>query len=192
MIQTHVTESEINGQKVWKTYASLTDLKVDPSNPKEIADDKHAALCDYLEEYGQFQPLLVDARPEKEGQLLGGNSTIECLKEIGKTEGWVEFRVPKDDADALRISTIANAQFGQYIQGKLTQQIKQYADQMQEDLKKLTVSMGEVSFDDILNPPKSPDKKQKFEIVIRCSDEFDLNEKLTQIASLGIQPKVKK
>lgn len=192
MIPTRLEQTEINGQTVWKTMANLADLHVDPSNPKEISDDKHTDLCDYLEEYGQFQPLLVDARPEKLGFLLGGNSTCECLKEIGKTEAWVEFRTPTDDADALKISTIANAQFGVYIQGKLTQQIRAVEDKIQADIKRLTVSMGEVSFHDLVHPAPPPEKKQKFEIILRCTDQVAYEDTLKKVAQLGVPYKTKK
>lgn len=188
MITTIIKEEEVNGQKIARTYCDIGLLKRDPQNPKDISDEKHSDLCDFLDEYGQLMPLLVDARPEKMGQLIGGNHSLEALKEIGKTEAWIEFRIPKDDAEAFMIATIHNQQFSHYLESKLATQIRQYETQIADQMKKLEVSLGAPkTFVEIVAP--NPSKGLKYEILIKCDNEDDLISKMSRLSELGIAAK---
>lgn len=187
-LETFMRETLVNGQKVYKTYIDISKLKRDPQNPKDISDEKHTDLCDFLERYDQLMPLLVDARPEKLGQLIGGNHTLEGLKEIGRTEAWIEFRTPTDDADAFIIATLHNQQFSHYVEGKLKDQIRKYEDSLQEEIDKLEVALQAPStFEEVLKP--NPLGKMKYEIIIKCTDEADIIRKMEALNAAGIQAK---
>lgn len=188
MIETYLKEVELNGQKIYKTFAILSSIKKDPNNPKEIDPQKQKDLDEFLARYDQLQPLLVDARPEKEGQLLGGNHTLESLIRIGRTDGWIEFRTPMDDADAFIIATLHNQQFANYVEGRLKNEIKKYETQLIDDIKKLEAQIKTAdSFDTLLK--EKPSKPFKFEIVIKCDNEQDLNDKVMKLSELGIAGK---
>jgi len=145
MIETKLVESEINGQKVYKTYCDIALLRPDPNNPKDITDENHENLCKYLEQDGQLLPLLVDARPEKEGVIIGGNHTLECLKEIGKTEAWIEFRSPTSDAHAFSLALRHNQQFAIYLEDKLEEELKKHEGELGDELKRLEVQLQEAT-----------------------------------------------
>lgn len=188
MFETYLKESEVNGQKVYKTYTKIANLFKDPQNPKDIADEKHEDLCHFLETYDQLMPLLVDAREDKTGQLIGGNHTLEGLKDIGRDEAWIEFRTPTDDADAFIIATLHNQQFSHYVEGKLKDQIRKYENELGDEIEKLEAALqAPQSLDDILKPNNSG--KMKYEIIIKCSDERDLTDKMAQLNQAGISAK---
>ena len=188
MIPTIIREEEINGQKVARTYCDIALLKRDPQNPKDISDDKYNDLCDFLEKYGQLMPLLVDARPEKLGQLIGGNHSLEGLKEIGRTEAWIEFRIPSSDAEAFMIATLHNQQFSHYLESKLTTQIRLYESEIAAEMEKLEAQItAPANFAELIKA--KPNKGLKYEIIIKCDNEDDLVNKMSRLSELGIAAK---
>jgi DNA modification methylase len=139
MLNTYPKQEEINGIQVYKTYISIDELKPDPQNPRDITDDKGVDLIEFLSKYPALKPVLVDVRPEKEGQLIGGNKRLEAYKKMGVTELWVEPRDPITDAQAFEMGTIDNMQFGHYVLDKLTALLKQYEGEL--DLTKLDAAL---------------------------------------------------
>lgn len=153
MIETYIKEDEIAGSKVFKTYTNISSLKPDPSNPRDISDEKKQDLKDFITKYNSFKPLLVDVRPEKEGQLIGGNKRLEAYKELGVTEVWVELRTPISDAEAFEMGTIDNMEFGHYVEDRLLAMVEQYKGEI--DLSKLAVHLGEIpTFEEMLENMK--------------------------------------
>lgn len=190
MIETFVRETEVGGQKVWKTYCAIDSLLFDPQNPRDITDKKAEDLIEFLQKYQSLKPLLVDFRPEKEGQLIGGNKRLEGYKKMGIREVWIEPRLPGSDAEAFEMGTIDNMAFGYYVEEKLKAEISRYEDELGDDIEKLEAALQmPTGFDEIMRDKKAP--KHKFEIIIRCVDENDMNEKFQKIASLGIPLKAK-
>lgn len=190
MIETYLKEFEVGGQKVFKTFAHILSLKIDPNNPRDITDEKAVDLVEFLNKYGTFKPLLVDMRPESEGTLLGGNKRIEAELKRGTTEVWIEPRMPGSDTEAFEMATIDNMAFGHYVEEKLKAEILKHEDDLGNDIKKLEAALGQpTSFGEIMRD-KSLGKK-KWEIVIRCSDENDMREKFEKISTLGIPAKAK-
>ena len=191
MIETKLLESEINGIKVYKTMVPIAQLREDSQNPRDIAEDKLNDLVDFLSKYQELKPLLVDVRPEKEGQLIGGNMRLRAYKILGWTEAWVELRNPGNDAEAFSIATTDNQEFGYYVENKLKTLLFKFKDEI--DLPKLGVQLQPPpSFEELLksfNAGNQPPKPMKFEILIKCVDESDLMTKMNQLAELGIKAK---
>lgn len=149
MLNTYLKEEVIKGVKVFKTYAKISDLKVDPNNPRDITDIKLKDLQEFLEKYGQIKPLLVDIRPEKEGNLIGGNQRLKAELKRGTTEAWIEPRAPTGDAQAFEMGTIDNMEFGAYVKDKLGALIDKYKEEI--NFSKLTVNFNSpVSFAELL------------------------------------------
>jgi len=189
-IETFLREVEINGQKVWRTFARLDQLRPDPNNPRDISDEAEQNLIDFLQRYQPLKPLLVDFRPEKMGQLIGGNKRFGGYRKLGVSEVWIEPRVPASDAQAFEMATIDNMEFGHYVEEKLKAEVQKYEAELGDDIKKLEAQLKEsTSFKDLLKPQKPKD--HKFEIIIRCVDESDYRDKFDKIASLGIPLKTK-
>lgn len=63
----------------------LTDIKLNPNNPRLVKDDKFKKLCKSLQEFPQMmelRPIVVDAN----GVILGGNMRYQALKANGMKE----------------------------------------------------------------------------------------------------------
>lgn len=190
MIQTYLKESDVNGQKVFKTYVALSSLRPDPQNPRDISDEKMSDLITFLQKYETLEPLLVDFRPEKEGQLIGGNKRFEAYGKMGITEAWIEPRIPASDAQAFEMATLHNMEFGNYMEVKLKEEIRKHAVELGDDLEKLAANLKlPQTFDDLMKPARNP--KAKYEIVIRCVDENDMNDKFKRLLDVGITAKKK-
>ena len=130
MINTYVREDTVNGNKVWKTYTDVANLRNLPSNPKEILTKKYADLVHFLDTYGQLMPFLVDTREGHEGELLGGNHSYKGWLDLNKEDAWIELRHPKSDADALQIALVHNAHFAHYLDDMLAEQVLQFKDDL--------------------------------------------------------------
>jgi hypothetical protein len=190
MIETFLRQTEVNGQQVYKTYTNIENLKPDPQNPREITDEKASDLIEFLQKYQSFKPLLVDFRPEKEGQLIGGNKRLEGYMKMGVRELWIEPRLPGSDAEAFEMGTLDNMAFGYYVEEKLKAEIHKYEADLGDDIEKLEAALKPAdSFDEIMKGKTMP--KHKYEIIIRCMDESDMREKFEKIAALGIPLKAK-
>lgn len=181
---------DINGITVYKTYAEIENLKPDPLNPRDITEEKQHDLIEFVQKYGTFKPVLVDFRPEKLGQLIGGNKRLEAYRTMGIREVWIEPRFPGSDAEAFEMATIDNMAFGHYVEDKLKAEIRKYEDELGDDIEKLEAQIKEPSSFEELLKTQTP-QKHKFEIVIRCVDENDMKDKFSKIAALGIPLKAK-
>lgn len=191
MFETYLKEVLVNGVKTYQTYTKIENVKEDPQNPRDISDEKLKDLKDFISKYGELKPVLVDIRAEKEGQLIGGNQRLRAYKELGKTELWINPIDPMTDAQAWEMAVLDNQSFGQYLADKLGNQLNQYNQDI--DLSKLGVELQTpLSFEQLLkqfNQEVMPPKPMKYEIIIKCIDESDLMDKMTQLSSLGIQAK---
>jgi hypothetical protein len=185
MIETTTKEELINGIRVVKTYANIASLKADPQNPRDISEDKLEDLINFLTKYPALKPLLVDARPDKEGQLIGGNQRLKAYKILGTQEIWIEPRIPSSDAEAFEMAIIDNQQFGQYMEINLKTLAKQFESEL--DLAKLEVDLKPESLEYLIMPQSQ--KKMKYEIIIRCIDENDLNQKMLKLSEVGLSGK---
>ena len=141
-METYLKQEDLKGMQVYKTYTKIENLNLDPQNPRDISDEKLQDLQDFLSKYPSLKPLLVDIRPEKEGQLIGGNQRLKAYKKLGVTEVWIEPRDPMTDAQAFEMGTVDNMEFGHYIEEMLMERLKQYGEEL--DLSKLGVNMGEI------------------------------------------------
>lgn len=157
MIETYLKESEVNGQRIYKTYTNIENLRLDPQNPRDISEEKMNDLMDFLSKWDSLAPVLVDARPEKEGHLIGGNMRLQALKRLGVQEVWIEFRNPGSDAEAFEMATLHNMQFGNYVMDKLGILLKEFEGEL--DLSKLEVNLADSAsnLDKLLQESKADD-----------------------------------
>jgi hypothetical protein len=190
MIETKLIESEINGIKTYKTMVPVDQLKEDTNNPRDISDAKLNDLVDFLSKYGELKPVLVDARPDKEGQLIGGNMRLKAYKILGWSEIWAEFRNPGNDAEAFSIATTDNMEFGYYVENKLKTLLDKYKDEI--DLPKLGVQLQPPpSLEELLKQfsGEKQNKPMTFELLIKCSSLEELNANMAKLSELGIKAK---
>jgi hypothetical protein len=123
-----------------KLLWDINKLSFYSENPKGIREDKYRELKESLQKNGQLNPLLVDVRDGKNFQILGGNSTLKALKEMGETSVWVEPKIPDSDAHAFELSIKHNMQYGYYMADPLGEIALKYKDEL--NLEKLEVDLG--------------------------------------------------
>lgn len=121
----------MKGEK--KNYILIDEVKTWDKNPREISPKDFESLKKKIERWGIWKPFLVW---ESKMQILGGNQRYKACKELGHKEIWVEYREPKDDAEALEMAIADNESSGEWIKSLLIEQIKLNEDKINlEDYK---------------------------------------------------------
>jgi len=97
----------------------IAELKIWEENYKDIDRKAVDALKEELVSEGQLSPILVDARSDTQGRIIGGNATYMALTELIAEEKWqygdmvwIEPIEPESDAHAVKLAFLHNAQYG--------------------------------------------------------------------------------
>jgi ParB-like chromosome segregation protein Spo0J len=176
-----------------KLYWPIDTLHNWASNPREISVEKFGDLKDSLKAEGQLIPLLVDVRPDHEGEVLGGNMTLRALRDLGIQQVWVEPRTPRDDAHAFELAIKHNMAYGTYNAQQVAELGQQYIDQL--DLTKLDIPGKAESVQDILDKISPPEDApleyhSQFQVVVECTNEIEQQEVYEKLQGLGLSCKV--
>lgn len=116
----------------------LTDLVPYAKNPRTISEDKAEELKRKISRWGQLGALLIDGRDNK--TILGGNHVFEAMKALGLEKATVEYRTPKDDAEALELVILHNEKYAQWVQQDLGKLLTEYKDRI--DLSEYHIDLG--------------------------------------------------
>lgn len=164
----------MKGEK--KNYISIDEVKTWDENPREISPKDFESLKKKIERWGIWKPFLVW---ESKKQILGGNQRYKACKELGHKEIWVEYREPKDDAEALEMAIADNESSGEWIKSLLIEQIKLNEDKI--DLENYKVNLLDYSLSELLLEEKEPEelegdfKNNKPQILITFENKEDLD-----------------
>ena len=174
-----------------KNLVLIDAVKSWDKNPREISPKDFESLKKKIERWGLWRPFVIW---ESKKQIIGGNMRYKACKELGHKEIWVEYREPKDDAEALEMAIADNESSGEWIKSLLIEQIKLSEDKI--NLEDYKIVIGNMSLDDLglETDEQGKDKDFEFQSVIRvfvdCTDE-DMQEKVfNDLQSLGYEPKV--
>jgi len=144
-----------------KNLILIDDVNVWDKNPREISSKDFESLKKKIERWGIWKPFLVW---ESKKQILGGNSRFKACKELGHKEIWVEYREPKDDAEALEMAIADNESSGEWIKSLLIEQIKLNEDKI--NLEDYKINIKDTTLKDLMpidaeedNPPDEADVK---------------------------------
>ena len=94
----------------------ITDLKLNPDNPRLIKDDKFKKLVKSIKEF----PIMLELRPivvDKDMVILGGNMRYRALEELGYTElkdEWIKKADVLTDEEKKRFIIEDNVPFGEW------------------------------------------------------------------------------
>ena len=94
----------------------LSQVHVNPSNPRIIKDDRFAKLVKSIGEFPkmmELRPIIVDS----EGMILGGNMRFKALKELKYKDipdEWVKRAEELTDAEKRRFIIEDNVGFGDW------------------------------------------------------------------------------
>lgn len=142
-----------------KNLILIDDVKVWDKNPREISSKDFESLKKKIERWGIWKPFLVW---ESKKQILGGNQRYKACKELGHKEIWVEYREPKDDAEALEMAIADNESSGEWIKSLLIEQIKLSEDKI--NLEDYKINIKDTTLKDLMpidteedNPPDEAD-----------------------------------
>jgi ParB-like chromosome segregation protein Spo0J len=174
-----------------KLLVPIETIKLWENNPREISDKDFQSLKGKIERWGIWKPFLVW---ESKKQILGGNQRYKACKELGHKEIWVEYREPKDDAEALEMAIADNESSGEWIKPLLIEQLKLSEDKI--DLKNYRIVIDNIDLVDLKLEEDHQEKDKDFEfrsvirVFVDCTDE-DMQEKVfNDLQSLGYEPKV--
>lgn len=93
----------------------LSELKLNPDNPRLIKDEKFKKLCERIKanpEFLKLRPIIVD----KDNVIIGGNMRYRALKELGYTElkkEWVKKADELTDEQRREFIIIDNNSYGE-------------------------------------------------------------------------------
>lgn len=157
-----------------KLLIPIDEIKLWDKNPREISDKDFQSLKKKIQRWDLWKPFLIW---ESKKQIIGGNMRYKACKELGYTELWVEYREPKDDAEALEMAIADNESSGEWIKSLLIEQIKLHEEEINLEDYKITIK--DSSLKDIMpidteedNPPAEED----INTVSVLGDLYELNE----------------
>lgn len=87
-----------------KTMLQLDQLHEDPDNVRDHDAKNLAAIGHSLAEYGQVEPLVVQA---SSNMVIGGNGRLRVMRDLGWQKAWCN-PLDIDDAQARRLSLVLN------------------------------------------------------------------------------------
>lgn len=134
-----------------KLLIPIDNIHLWENNPREISDKDFQSLKGKIEKWGIWKPFLVW---ESKMQILGGNQRYKACKELGHKEIWVEFREPKDNAEALEMAIADNESSGEWIKSLLIEQIKLNEEKINVDDYK--ISLGSMQLLNLVSEPDDP------------------------------------
>jgi len=94
----------------------LSEIHINPNNPRLIKDERFKKLCKSIEEFPKMmvlRPIIIDT----EGMILGGNMRFKALKELGYKDipdEWVKRDGDLTEAEKQRFIIADNIGFGEY------------------------------------------------------------------------------
>jgi ParB-like chromosome segregation protein Spo0J len=156
----------------------ITDLKLNPNNPRIIKDDKFKKLVTSLSEF----PEMMEKRPmvcvtDTDGKLypLGGNMRLKALKELKYKEipdSWVMLADEWSEEKRKEFTIRDNVSYGEWMMDDLfenwdTEQLEDWGLDLEKDEKEKTKSMGTVGNAIISDRPFAL-------VLLEIKDELDM------------------
>jgi len=165
----------------------LSQLKVNPDNPRFIKDDRFEKLKDSIKEFPKMLKLRPIIYDKDSFEVLGGNMRLKALQELGHTEipdDWVKSSEDLTDKEKERFIVVDNLGFGEWDFDLLANQWEM------DDL----IDWG-VDFLPDMDPESDSDETEEFravrQIIVTCESDLQLNEVYNELKDRGIQVKVK-
>lgn len=133
-------------KKEAKLLVPIDSVKAWENNPREISPKDFEDLKNKVKKWGIWKPFLIW---ESKGQVLGGNSRYKVCKELGHKEIWVEYREPKDDAEALEMAIADNESSGEWIRPLLIKQLELQVGKI--ELNDYKIDLGQIRLHNLIN-----------------------------------------
>lgn len=157
-----------------KLLVSIDSIEPWSQNPREISEKDFRSLKQKIQRWGLWKPFLVW---ESKGRIIGGNQRYKACKELGMSELWVEYREPKDEAEALEMAIADNESSGEWVKSMLIEQIKLNAEKI--NLEDYKISIKDSSLRDLMpidTEEDEPPSEEDINTVSVLGDLYELND----------------
>lgn len=104
-------------EEVWK----IEKLRSWEKNPKTVEEEDFARLKRQIKKFGLYKPLVIT----KDGVVLGGNSRLRALKELGEKLVWVYVVSAPTEREMLAYAFSDNDASGKWENAQLAQLISE-------------------------------------------------------------------
>lgn len=104
----------------------LSDIKLNPANPRTIKGERLQKLTDYLAEYGDLSGVVYNSNPECQA-LISGHQRMQVFKKSGGSPVILEqYSPPQEDGTVARTVDLYSRRLQN--QERITQQITERLD----------------------------------------------------------------
>ena len=164
-------------------YKKIEELKPYANNPR-FNDEAVEYVANSIKEFGFKVPIIID----KNNVIVAGHTRYKASLELGLKE------VPCIIADDLNEEQIKAFRLAD---NKVSEKANWNIDLLQEELDDLNIDMEPFGFDpDTLEEPEIERKDlsnkefESYEIVIKCKNELDLQEKYEKLTNEGYECRI--
>ncbi len=150
----------------------ITDIRLNPNNPRQIKDDSYKKLIESIKDFPkmmELRPIIVD----KDGVILGGNMRYRALLELKYTDipdNWVKRANDLSEEEKRKFIIKDNVEFGNWDFDALS------ADYEIKDLLDWGLTEQDLQLNDFspnLNPSFGDDDVTKEEIEKKAKELAD-------------------
>lgn len=92
---------------------NINEIKPSPYNPRKISDEDFAQLVESLRQYSFVEPLVVNSKPERYGNLIGGHQRLKAALHLGYTKVPVVF-IDLDEKHERALNLRLNRNTGEF------------------------------------------------------------------------------
>lgn len=161
-------------------YKKIEELKPYENNPRKN-DEAVEYVKKSIKEFGFKVPIVID----EGGVIIAGHTRYKASIELGLEE------VPCIIADDLNEEQIKAFRLAD---NKVSEKAQWNMELLEEELEQLGLNMKDFGFDDLQDISEEIERTdlsnnifEKYEIIIKCEDEIDLQEKYEKLVEEGYE-----
>ncbi len=110
---TGITKGKVMPDKLIVQQININEIKPSPYNPRKISDEDFAQLVESLRQYSFVEPLVVNSKPERYGNLIGGHQRLKAALHLGYTKVPVVF-IDLDEKHERALNLRLNRNTGEF------------------------------------------------------------------------------
>ena len=163
-------------------YKKLEDLKLYKNNPR-YNDEAVEYVANSIKEFGFKVPIIID----KNNEIITGHTRYKASKQLGLEEVpcIIADDLSEEQIKAFRLADNKVSEKSQWNYDLLDAELNDILD---IDMSEFDFNLNELIDDNEIERTDLSDKVfEKYEIIIKCSDENDLEEKYNKLIEEGYE-----